>query len=172
MPRPSFPLSFGVIGLALLAMGTPQLLDAGRSADAPWKEVDAGKVPNEFGDLLCVTGSAGNQVCVFVDPDDRIRIVDFGNKVSGSCTLIQRCPTPRKPGKQWKDPATGWTETLAGVIPHRFGDLLDVDGQERRYRLSFRDGEGSIRIVEFQGTIQRQCVLVRRTYDGDGARPR
>ena len=173
MPRPPQPSLIGVIGLLLVVPILQQVRGAGRDAPTPppWKEVEAGKIPNEFGDLLCVTGTAGSQACVFVDPEDRIRIVEFGGKIPDSYTLIQRCPTSRKPGKKWKDPATGWTETLAGVVPHRFGDLMDVDGQERRYRLSFRDEAGSIRIVEFQGTIREQCVVVRRTYgEGDGRR--
>ena len=77
---------------ALKSSDSTQLLSVAEAQSGPkWKEIAAGIIPTEFGELLSVNGTAGNYSLVFRDSDKVLRIVDLrGGKIPNRSLVIQR----------------------------------------------------------------------------------
>lgn len=57
----------------------------------PWKETDAGAIPNSFGELININGTNGNYSLVFENSEKEIRIVDLrGSKLPVRAILVRR----------------------------------------------------------------------------------
>lgn len=142
-------LLLGVLTSILLGAAAPDLVQA-QGKKGEWQEPDAGSVPNRFGALVHVAGKAGEYALMFRNEAGELRIVELtGNKVPTQAFLIRReepeSKTKPEPGEKWRD-------AEAGVIPASFGDVVSFTGTKNNYGLVFRNEEGEIRLIDFQGT--------------------
>ena len=57
-------------------------------------------------------------------------------------------------------------EHKAGVIPSVYGDLVNVAGSNRNYILTFKDDDGTLRIIEVQAgnKLPRTLTVIERKY--------
>lgn len=57
-------------------------------------------------------------------------------------------------------------EKVAGQIPSVYGDLVNVAGSNRNYILTFKDDDGTLRIIEVQsgGKLPKHVTVIKRKY--------
>ncbi|MFN0058095.1 MAG: hypothetical protein ACKVX7_06525 [Planctomycetota bacterium] len=86
-------LIVGLVCVAVIGWSAAGLTWAqgGGKKPAEWKDIEAGTVPSEYGDLVGVTGVTGNLVLVFKKSNNDIGILTLsGTKVNAQMTMIKR----------------------------------------------------------------------------------
>lgn len=135
--------------LGISLAGAPSAFAQGKKG-GEWQEPDAGSVPNRFGTLIHVAGTAGNYSMMFRSEAGELRIVELtGGKVPQQAILIRRAEPESKPKA---DPGQKWKESEAGVIPASFGEIVSFTGTKNNYALIFQNGDGEIRLIDFKGS--------------------
>ena len=79
--------------LAMLVFFVPGSVEAQkRKKKGEFQEVAAGGIPAEYGDLKAITEQVGKLKMIFVDENNKIRIVEMsgGNKVVAKAYVIER----------------------------------------------------------------------------------
>ena len=86
-----------VSGIALTALIAGSVVFLSGNAEAQkkkpaFKEIVAGSIPSEFGDLVAFTGQRGQLFMLFKDSDGNLRTVEMtgANKVKGQAYVINR----------------------------------------------------------------------------------
>ena len=68
--------------------------------------------------------------------------------------------------KDTKKKKSSFVEAKAGVIPSVYGDLVNVAGSKGNYILTFKDDDGTLRIVELQAgnKLPKRLTMIERKY--------
>jgi hypothetical protein len=171
---PAAPLLLALAALSAISLAGPADARAQGKKGGDWQEPDAGSVPNRFGALIHVAGKAGEYALMFQNEQGEIRIVEMsGSKVPQQAFLLRRAEPDSKakpePGQKWRD-------AEAGVIPASFGAVVSFTGTKNNYGLVFKNDEGELRLIDFQGTqvkklakrIDRKEAVSAKEGDGPG----
>jgi len=171
-PVPALLLALAAL-LGLSSAGAECARGQGKKG-GEWQEPDAGSVPNRFGALIHVAGKAGEYAMMFRNEAGEIRIVELsGNKVPQQAFLIRRAEPEGKPKAE---PGQKWRDAEAGVVPASFGDVVSFTGTKNNYGLVFKNEEGELRLIDFQGTqvkklakrIDRKDAVSAKGAEGPG----
>ena len=70
-----------------------------------------------------------------------------------------------KAGAQSRAKKIDWKDVPIGVVPTKFGELVNFTGSTTNYAMVFRAEDGALRIIEFRGSkLNPRALLIKREY--------
>ena len=135
-----------------------------------WTDIEAGTIPEHFGDLLSTSSDGLRTTLTFQNPIGDITIFDVRpNQVPKTARVIFRSVPSKEElsgrnddDKERKGLGFDWEINRLGVIPDAYGEFHSISGQSS-LSLVFQDEEKQLRIVDLPvNKLKTEVSLIER----------